>query len=236
MSSRTIPDRVESAELPDTRGVIRVVLRPYASALPLGCFAFAVGNALTSAHYLHLIPATEKHVLALILLAFVAPLELIPCIMAFLSRDTGGATAMGIFAAAWVVQGLEFLPGGPDVASVAIGIFLLFLAIFLAILVVITFADKPLLGILLTVAMLRSIGAALMQFGMAGPVGVTTAILGLAVTAFALYSGFGFLLEDVKQKSFAMTFRRGETKAAIEGNLQHQLDRALREAGVRDQL
>ncbi len=216
--------------------IMRIVVRPYGSALPLGCFAFAVGNALTSAFALHWIPSTDQNVLALVLLAFVAPLELIPCIMAFLSRDTGGATAMGIFSAAWVVQGLNFITANGGGASPTMGIFLAFLAIFLGILAFVTFSDKPLLGALLTVAMLRSIGAALLQFGIAGAASPITAILGLLVTALALYSGLGFLLEDIKQRPLAMTFRRGEAKAALGGDLQHQLNRTTREAGVRDQL
>lgn len=224
------------AGTPEARDVIRVVVRPYASALPLGCFAFGVGNALTSALYLHWIPATDLPILAIMFLAFVAPLELIPCIMAFLSRDTGSATAMGIFSAAWVVQGIKLLSAGSDSPSPALGIFLLFLAVFLAILAFVTFSDKPLLGVLLTLAMLRSIGASLLQFGLSGGLGVTTAVLGLLVSAFSLYSGLGFLMEDIKQKPLAMTFRRGEAKAALEGDLQHQLHRAIREAGVRDQL
>jgi hypothetical protein len=56
------------------------------------------------------------------------------------------------------------------------------------------------------------------------------------VTAFAIYSGLGFLREDIKQRPLAMTFRRGEAKAALEGDLQPQLNRASREAGVREQL
>ena len=227
----------QKIESTDSKAAIRVVLRPYASALPLGCFAFAVGNAMTSALYLHWIPTTDTRILAVILLAFVAPLELIPCVMAFLSRDTGGATAMGIFSAAWVVQGIVMLLTGPGNMSTAVGILLIFLAIFLAILAFATFSDKPLLGILLTIAMLRSIGASLMQFGAAGATGVAiTAILGFMVTGFALYSGLGFLLEDIKQRPLAMTFRRGEAKAAFEGNVERQLGRALHEAGVRDQL
>jgi NAD(P)-dependent dehydrogenase (short-subunit alcohol dehydrogenase family) len=32
----------------DTKSITRIVVRPYASSLPLGCFAFGVGNTLMS--------------------------------------------------------------------------------------------------------------------------------------------------------------------------------------------
>lgn len=220
----------------ETQAITRVVLRPYASALPLGFFAFGVGNGLLSAFALHWIPVAEASVLAIMLLVFVAPLELIPCLMAFLSRDTGGATAMGIFSASWAVQGVLLMKANPSGLSPAVGIFLLLLAIFLLILAVVTFAGKPLLGVLLVIALLRSIGASLVQFGVGGNVDVITAALGLLLTAFSIYGGLGFLMEDVKQKPLAMTFRRGQAKAAMEGDLQHQLKRISTEAGVRQQL
>ena len=90
---------------------VQIVLRPYASSIPLASFAFGVGNILYSAFLLHWIPAVEARELAYMLLAFVAPLELGPSLMAFLARDSGGATAFAIFGAAWVVQGLSLLGG-----------------------------------------------------------------------------------------------------------------------------
>lgn len=226
------PERDEK----ETQAITRVVLRPYASALPLGFFAFGVGNALISCFALHWIPLAESSVLAVMLLAFVAPLELIPCIMAFLSRDTGGATAMGIFSAGWVVQGVLLTRGNPETPSPALGIFLLLLALFLAILAFVTFGGKPLLGVLLIIALLRSIGASLVQFGIRGAIEVVVAGLGLLITLFSFYGGLAFLLEDVKQRPLAMTFRRGQAKAAMEGDLHHQLKRVATEAGVRPQL
>jgi uncharacterized protein len=132
----------------DTKSITRIVVRPYASALPLGCFAFGVGNTLMSVYAFHWIGSSETRLMAVLLLAFVALLELIPCIMAFLSRDTGGATAMGVFSAVWVVQGIQFIIAAPHAPSVAMGMFLLMLAILLAMLAIVSFPGKPLLGIL----------------------------------------------------------------------------------------
>ena len=81
------------AEIP-----VQIVLRPYASSLPLASFAFGTGNVLYSAYALHWIPAADTRLLAYMLLGFVAPLELAPSFMAFLARDGGGATAFAILA------------------------------------------------------------------------------------------------------------------------------------------
>ena len=226
----------KNKEAADVQSITRIVVRPYGSALPLGCFAFGVGNALLSAYALHWIPLGDTNVIAIMMLAFVAPLELIPCIMAFLSRDSGGATAMGVFAAAWVVQGIELLTGPIGSTSIAVGVFLFLLALILIVLTVASFPGKPLLGVLLTIAVLRSSGAALVQFGFAGAAILFTAWTGFLLAAFAFYSGLGFLMEDIKQRPLAMTFRRKEAKAALEGDLAHQLKPLANEAGVRQQL
>ncbi len=81
----------------------RIVLRPLGSALPLGLFAFGVGALLTATWDLHSIPQSGYKAAAVVLIAFVAPLELLACIFGFLSRDAASATAMGIFAANWGV-------------------------------------------------------------------------------------------------------------------------------------
>lgn len=226
----------DSRDQRETQSITRIMVRPYASALPLGCFAFGVGNALLSAFGLHWIPVSDTRLLAIILLAFVAPLELIPCIMAFLSRDAGGATAMGVFSAAWVVQGIQFMMSGPSSISPALGIFVLLLALILVILAIVSFPGKPLLGVLLVIAASRSFAAATVQFGFGIKAEITTAIAGWLLAAFAFYSGLGFLLEETKRKSLPLTFRRGEAKEALEGDLKQQLENLPREPGVRDQL
>ena len=219
----------------DQRSMLRVTVRPIASALPLGCFAFGVGNVLLSAFALHWLPLDESSLVALILLVFVAPLELIPCLLAYLARDTGGATAMGIFAMAWVVQALELLRAPAQPPSHTAGLFLALLALCLAVLTIASFPAKPLLGALLLIALLRSAAAAMVCFGLHA-VAPTAAVLGLLLAAFAFYSGLGFLLEDIRGSSLPMTFRRGDAKTAMEGDMEKQIERVFTEAGIRQQL
>lgn len=214
---------------------IQIVLRPYASSIPLASFAFATGNVLYSAFLLHWIPASEMTAVGLVLLCFVAPLELVPSVMAFMARDTGGATAFAIFGASWVSQGLQMLLHFPARSRTG-GIFDLCLAVCLVMLAVVTFPGKPLLGVVLAVAVVRtSLGGSLALVGGQG-LGLATGVTGLVLAALAFYCALAFLEEDVTSRISPLTFRTGAAKAAMEGKLEDQVEAITREAGVRKQL
>ena len=215
---------------------VQIVLRPYASSFPLASLAFGVGNVLYSAFLLHWIPAAETRVVALMLLAFVAPLELGPSVMAFLARDGGGATAFAIFGAAWVVQGLVLLGGQPSSISPAAGMFLSCLVLCLILLAVVTFKGKPLLGAVLVVAIVRTSGAAVVAFTGASWATPATAWCGLLLALLAFYAAVAFLEEDVTGRLSPLTFRTGEARSAMEGELKDQVATIEKEAGVRKQL
>ena len=214
---------------------VQIVLRPYASALPMAGFAFGVGNILYSALLLGWIPMAEARTVAVMLLAFAAPLELMPSVLAFLSRDGNGATAFGVFGAAWAVQGLALLQSGSTAPSPAAGVFLASLAAILAVLCAISFRGKPLLGSLLIVAILRTACLSLSNFGyrhFERP----GAVFGFTVAVFAFYGAFAFLHEDTQEKISPLTLRSGDARAAMEAPLNEQLDPVSREVGVRKQL
>ena len=221
---------------PSAGGVpVQIVLRPYASALPMAGFAFGVGNVLYSSLLLGWIPLTEARTVAMMLLAFAAPLELFPSVLAFLSRDGNGATAFGVFGAAWAVQGLTLLRSGGTAPSPAAGIFLASLTAVLAVLCGISFRGKPLLGSLLVVAILRTICLALSNLGhqlFEKP----GAIFGLIVAAFAFYGALAFLHEDTSEQISRLTLRSGDARDALTKPLDEQLDPISREVGIRRQL
>ncbi len=218
-----------------TETAIRIVLRPYASSIPLASFAFATGNVLYSAYVLHWIPASEMTGVALVLLCFVAPLEIVPSVMAFLARDTGGATAFAIFGAVWATEALRMLLHLPEQSRTA-GVFDVCLTLCLVILAIVTFPGKPLLGAVLTVAVVRaSLGASHMFVGGQG-LGEAMGVAGLVLAALAFYCALAFLEEDVTSRISPLTFRTGAAKAAMEGKLEDQVDAITREAGVRKQL
>ena len=134
------------------------------------------------------------------------------------------------------MQGLSLLGGPPPPTSPVTGIFLLCLTLCLVMLAIVTFKGKPLLGAVLVVAIVRTSGAAAFALKGVQWVATATAWCGLVLALMAFYSGLAFLEEDVTQRLSSLTFRTGEAKAAMEGNLVNQVSTIENEAGVRKQL
>lgn len=216
------------------RSITRIVLRPLGSALPLGFYAFGVGLLLVSAVELHWIGESDARNVPLVLLGFVAPLELLGSVIAFLARDTGAATALGIFALSWVAQALVYLRQAQQ-PSTTLGLLFFFMVVVLGALAVVSYAGKPLLSLIIAIAAIRTIAAALVEFGI-HHVGTASAILGIVLAALSLYGGTAFLIEDAKQSDVLPLFRRGPAHDAVHGNLRAQIKKMPNEPGVRQQL
>jgi hypothetical protein len=223
------PDRSD-----EVRSLTRIVLRPIGSALPLGFYAFGVGLLLVSAIELHWITAADAKNVPLVLLAFVAPLELIGSAIAFLARDTGAATALGVFALSWVAQALVYIRQAQQ-PSVTLGLLFAMMVVILAALAVVSYAGKPLLSFIIAVAALRTVAATLVEFKL-HQFGTLSAVLGIALAVLSLYGGTAFLIEDAKQSAVLPIFRRGAALEAIEGGLNDQIKKMPNEPGVRQQL
>jgi hypothetical protein len=74
----------------------RIVLRPIANPLPLGFLALGAGTLVVAGLQLDWFAATEGRSVALILLAFVFPLQLLAAIFGFFARDVVAGTGMGV--------------------------------------------------------------------------------------------------------------------------------------------
>ena len=64
----------------------------------------------------------------------------------------------------------------------------------------------------------------------------SSAIVGLALAAVALYAALAFLLEDVQRTTKLPLGRRGAGRASMDKGVAAQLHRIEHEAGVREQL
>ena len=216
--------------------ITRIVVRPLASALPLGFFAFAIGTTLLATVELKWIPKSESLAVVIVLLGYVAPLEFIPCIFGFLSRDTGAATTMGIFSMGWVVLGLNFLMFGTAAKSTTLGIFMILDSLAIFSLSFASMSAKPLMGVILSLSAVRFLLAAVIQLGGGTAVSIAAGAVGLLTGVLALYGGLALLLEDTRQKSVLPVLRRRAAEQSLEGTLHDQLARLEKEAGVRQQL
>src|SRR3954462_11057637 len=75
----------------------RIFLRPVGSPLPLGLLALMCAGLLLSLEQLDAFPLSDQRTVALVMLGFVLPLELLAATVCYLARDTVAGTALGIF-------------------------------------------------------------------------------------------------------------------------------------------
>jgi uncharacterized protein len=216
--------------------VTRIVLRPLASSLPTGFLAFAVGTVLLSALELQWVPAAEGHSLMVMALAFVVPLEILAAVLAFLARDVGAATGLAILGSAWAATSITVLSLPAGGTSPALGIFLLTIAAVMLVLCVGALAAKPLFGVLLLIGAARFAITGAFQLGAGAWAETAAGWIGVPLAGFAIYGGLALLLEDSRQRTVLPLGRRGRARTSVEGTLEHQLELAEREAGVRRQL
>ncbi|MCU1368141.1 MAG: hypothetical protein JWL72_2839 [Ilumatobacteraceae bacterium] len=214
----------------------RIVLRPIANPLPLGFLALGAGTSLLSGLQLGWLPPTDGHQVAVVLLAFVVPLQMTASLFGFLARDAVAGTGMGILAGTWLSISLVTWSAAPGSTDKALGMLLL-----VAALAITAPAIASSLGKLIATAVL---GTTALRFASTGIYHLTgssswkhaAGIVGLILFALATYAAFALLLEDVRRATLLPTFRRGRGRSSIAGNLREQLISIEREAGVREQL
>jgi succinate-acetate transporter protein len=215
----------------------RIVLRPVATSLPLGFLAFGVGTMLLTTLELHWVPLAQGNALMVMVLAFVAPLELLAGLFAFLARDSGAATALSLLGAAWTATALTVLRGPPGGLSASLGIFLLTLTAMMLVLAVAALRSKPLFGVLLLTGACRFALTGLYEAAVGGA-GLEKASgwIGVPLVAFCIYGAQALLLEDGAQRTVLPLGRRGRARTSLEGDLGHQIEQAESEPGIRRQL
>ncbi|MER5859754.1 GPR1/FUN34/YaaH family transporter [Streptomyces sp900105245] len=221
---------------PRPEALTRIMLRPLASSLPLGFFAFGTGSVLLSATQLHWVPLDQTRPLMLLVLVFVVPLQLLAGIFAFLARDGGAATALSVLGCTWAGTALVTLSGPPGQRSPAMAVFLLSVAPLMLVLCVAALRGKPLFGVLLLIGAGRFVLTGVYDAGGGAVLLAAAGWTGVALASFALYGGLALLLEDGAQRTVLPLGRRGRARTSLQGDLGHQLDQAEREAGVRRQL
>ncbi len=235
--SRAAPYAEPAGEL-TPEGLTRSVLRPLASSLPLGFFAFGMGTILLTAAELNWVPLAQTRPLITMVLAFVVPLEMISGVFAFLARDVGAATGLSLLGAAWATTALTMLGGPPGARSSALAVFLLMMTAIMLVLSAASLQAKPAFGVLLLAGALRFALTGIYQGSLGGgPVIATVAgWIGLPLAAFSLYGGLALLLEDSTQRTVLPTGRRGRARSSLEDGISRQIEAAEREAGIRRQL
>jgi uncharacterized protein len=189
----------------------QVFLRPLANPLPLGFLALAGATLLVSGLQLEWLQPTDGADVALILIAFVFPLQLVVSVFGFLARDVVAGTGMGILAGTWLSVGLIRLTGEPGSTSDALGLFLLLAAT--AMLVPAAAASTAKL------AAFAVLGTTALRFASTGVYELTgdgrtlAGVVGLVLCALAVYTALAMALEDALGRTVLPIGRQGAIDA-----------------------
>jgi succinate-acetate transporter protein len=213
----------------------RIMLRPIGSGLPLGFFSFGIGMLLLGCSAIGWIPVSEQKNVGMMLMSFVFPLELIATVVAFLARDTLGATTLGLFTTSWLALGWALDTSPPGSTSITLGIYLFGFATAAALLALMSTRGKPFFSVLLSAAVARMVLSGVYEIGGAHEWNKISGGFGIALTALAMYGGTALALEDARQQELLPLFRRGGADRAFHG-YEAQLERLEAEPGVRQQL
>jgi succinate-acetate transporter protein len=214
----------------------RVFLRPIASPLALGFLALGGATLVLSGLQLGWFAPRESVYVALALMAFGAPLQLLSSIFGFLTRDPVAATGMGILAASWLTVGLVKLDSAPAATSAVLGVFLVFAGAALLVPAIGAAFGKLVPAIVLATAAARFFLTGLYQLSANPGLQYAAGIVGLVLMGVAYYAALALAIEDVRRKTVLPVLRVGAGKASIEGGAADQVEGVEHEAGVREQL
>lgn len=214
----------------------RIVLRPIGNPLPLGFLALAGGTLLLSGLQLGWLGRDDTMAVALILLAFVFPLQMVASIFGFLGRDVVAGTGMGLLSGIWLSIALVTLTGEPGATSDALGLFLLLAAVAMLVPAVTSASAKLVATAVLTTTSARFAVTGAFQLNASATWEGIAGIVGLLLCAVAIYGALALSLEDAKRVTVLPTGRRNLGRGAVEGGTVSQVAGVEHEAGVREQL
>ena len=169
------------------------------------------------------------------LMAFVFPLELVATIVAFLARDTLGATTLGLFTTSWLILRWLYLASPAGATSVTVGIYQFGFSTAVLLLALMSTLGKPFFSLLLLLSAARMVLSGVYEVGASQSWQRISGGFGIALCAVAMYGAVALGLEDARHRELLPLFRRGGADEAFHG-YEAQLERLESEPGVRQQL
>ena len=187
----------------------RVMLRPIGNPLPLGFLALAGATLLVSGLQLGWLSESEGKDVALILIAFVFPLQLITALFGYLGRDVVAGTGMGILSGTWLSVGLVTLTSPAGSTSDALGLFLLLAAVAMLVPAIAAVSGKLVAVAVLSTTSLRFACTGLYELTASDTWKDIAGVVGLALCAIAVYAALAIALEEARRTTVLPTGRRG---------------------------
>jgi uncharacterized protein len=187
----------------------RVFLRPIGNPLPLGFLGLGGGTLLVSGLQLGWLDPEQGKDVALMLIAFVFPLQLIASIYGFVGRDVVAGTGMGVLAGSWLSVALVMLTSPPGSTSDALGLLLLLSAVGLAIAAFVASAGKLVATAVLGTAAVRFACTGMYELTASGTWEDIAGVVGLVLLALGVYAALAIALEESRRATVLPTGRRG---------------------------
>ncbi len=220
----------------DGGSAARIVLRPIASPMPLGFLALAGASLVLSGLQLGWLTPQDSRYVALALIAFAVPLELLASVFGFLARDAVAATGMAVLAAGWLAIALVKFAAPPGTTNRALGLLLLFAGAALVVPALGATLGKLVPALVLFTAAARFLLTGGYQLSAVPGLQTASGVVGLVVVVIGYYAALGLELEEVRGRPTLPLLRVGAGRVAMRGSLAEQVSGLEHEPGVREQL
>lgn len=191
-------------------GAERVILRPVGNPLPLGFLALAGATLLVSGLQLGWVDSSQGKDVALVLIAFVFPLQLVTSVFGFLARDVAAGTGMGILSGTWLSVGLIVLTSAPGSTSDALGLFLLLAALAMLVPASVAAGGKLVVAAVLGTTAVRFACTGIYELSASKTWADVAGVVGLVLLAIAVYAAFAVALEEARRRPVLPTGQRDD--------------------------
>lgn len=213
-----------------------MTLRPLGSPTGLGLFGLAAATITLSGLQLGWVPVGETTTVALVLVGFAAPAQLLSSVLAFVARDAVIGAAMAVLSLTWLSTGLVLLTSEAGARSGALGLFLLSSAVAVFLTGVTGTLSKVATGAVLLTAAVRLGLTSAFQFTGREWLETAAGLLGVVVAILAVVVAWASELEDADAPFSLPLGRRAKGLEAVQGSLSDQVSGVATEPGVRARL
>lgn len=210
-----------------------VALRPLGSPAALGLFGLAAASFTLAGLQLGWVPASEGDVVGLVLVGFAAPAQLLAAILAFLARDAGTGTALGVLSLTWVSAGLVLLTCEPGARSATLGLLLASSAVAVGLSGVTGLLTTISMGLVLITASVRLGLTSAFEISGQGWLQTLAGAVGIALALLAVAVAWASELEASGAPVRVPLGRRGPGVSRPHGSFSEQAHGLATEPGVR---
>jgi len=210
-----------------------VALRPLGSPTSLGLFGLAAATFTLAGLQLGWVPPAEGKPVALVLIGFAAPAQLLASVLAFGARDGVVGTAMGVLSLTWLSTGLVLLTSAPGARSGALGLVLVVSAVAVGLSGVTgTLSKLATAAVLITASLRIALTAVFELFGQEAWK-TAAGVVGVLLTLLAVGVAWASEMEEAGGPLRVPLGRRGKGADAVTAPLAEQAGDVATEPGVR---